>query len=193
MTAMAYEPTATDRQNLLNDFLGMETPRGFRAELIEGQIVVSPPTDGDHEDYLDLINDQVKAASATRMQISGGKGLVLPGADPGLTNRVIPDATMAPWALRLFRGAPPWMPPDGVALVVEVTSSNAERDRIAKRHCYARAALPLYLLVDRETSTVTLFSDPEGDDYRESHSIPFGKPLPLPAPFSFTLETGDFL
>jgi hypothetical protein len=39
---------------------------------------------------------------------------------------------------------------------------------------------------------VTLFAEPEGDDYQAACRQPFGKPIELPAPFSFTLETGDF-
>ncbi|CAM5512961.1 hypothetical protein SGLAM104S_06366 [Streptomyces glaucescens] len=59
------------------------------------------------------------------------------------------------------------MPCDGVALVLEVTSSKPGADRETKRRCYARGGIPLYLLVDREAGAVTLFSDPEGHDYRE--------------------------
>ena len=70
-------------------------------------------------------------------------------------------------------------------MVVEVTSTKPDRDREAKRHCYARGGIPLYLLVDREKSDVTLFSDPEGADYRQHGTVPFGKQLDLPAPFSF--------
>ncbi len=39
---------------------------------------------------------------------------------------------------------------------------------------------------------MTLFSDPENDDYRQLLTIPYGKPLPLPEPFAFDLGTGDF-
>ena len=38
----------------------------------------------------------------------------------------------------------------------------------------------------------SLFSEPAGDDYTESHSAAFGKPIKLPALFSFELDTGDF-
>ena len=194
MTAMAHEPMATDKETLLDFFLSLDTPEGIRAELVEGEIVVTPPTDGDHEDYLDLIDDQVRAQSATRMQFAGGKGLKLPGLESQPADHVIPDATIAPREKRIFRGTPPWMPAEGVgiAMVVEVTSSDPRKDRIAKRCGYARAGIPLYLLVDRHKSTVTLFSDPKDGDYRGSHTTPFGKPLPLPAPFSFDLETTDF-
>ncbi|MFJ5799604.1 Uma2 family endonuclease [Streptomyces decoyicus] len=121
------------------------------------------------------------------------KGLLLSHAAGQPADHVLPDATIAPRALRLFCGAPPWMPSDGVAMVVEVTSSKPHKDRVAKRHGYARSGIPLHLLVDRDKSTVTLFSEPEGEDYLNTHIAPFGKPLPLPAPFSFDLETADFL
>ncbi|GAA2299520.1 Uma2 family endonuclease [Streptomyces caniferus] len=193
MTAMAHEPMPTQDDILLEGFLALETPTGFRAELIEGEIAVTPPPDGDHEDYLSLVSEQVMQLSATAMQFSGHKGLVLPHAAGRPADHVIPDATIAPRALRLFRGAPPWMPSDGVAMVVEVTSRKPHKDRVAKRHGYARSGIPLYLLIDRDKSAVTLFSEPEGEDYLATHIAPFGKPLPLPAPFSFELETTDFL
>lgn len=48
-------------------------------------------------------------------------------------------------------------------------------------------------LLDREASSITLFSDPEKDDYRRHCTFPFGKPLALPEPFGFEPDTTDFL
>ncbi|MEX3107226.1 Uma2 family endonuclease [Streptomyces sp. V2] len=190
MTAMAHEPF-TQADVLLEGFLALDTPEGFRAELLEGEIVVTPPPDGDHEDYIGLIVSQVLRKSQVDIQFSGNKGLKLGSGAP--RNHVIPDGTFAPQELRLYRGADPWMPPDGVALVLEVTSTKPRADRVAKRHGYAHAGIPLYLLVDRDSSSLTLFSDPEDEDYRQHITLPFGKPLPLPEPFGFELETGEFL
>ncbi|MFF0202729.1 Uma2 family endonuclease [Streptomyces sp. NPDC005017] len=189
MTAVAHEPLTQD-EVLLEGFLALETPEGFRAELIEGEIVVTPPPDGDHEDHIGLIVSQVIRRSLTHMQFSGNKGLKLEGSP---RDHVIPDGTFAPMERRLYRGAEPWMPCEGVALVLEVTSSKPAADREVKRRCYARGGIPLYLLVDRDAASVTLFSDPKGHDYREHITLPFGKPLPLPEPFGFDLETADFL
>jgi hypothetical protein len=41
MTAMTREPITQDAQVLLEGFLALDTPEGFRAELIEGEIVVT--------------------------------------------------------------------------------------------------------------------------------------------------------
>ncbi|RZU25185.1 Uma2 family endonuclease [Streptomyces sp. BK239] len=192
MTAMAHEPL-TQEEVLLEGFLALDTPEGFRAELVEGEIVVTPPPDGDHEDYIGLIVSQVIKRSTIDMQFSGNKGLKLGKADGCPQDHVIPDGTFAPQALRLYRGADPWMPSQGVAMVLEVTSTRPRADREVKRRCYARAGIPLFLLVDRETSEVTLLSDPKQDDYRQRCTLPFGKPLALPEPFAFDLDTSDFL
>lgn len=192
MSAMPHEPLS-QAEVLLEGFLALDTPEGFRAELIEGEIVVTPPPDGDHEDCIGLILEQVITRSRTRMQFSGNKGLKLRSGGGCPKNHVIPDGTFAPTELRLYRGADPWMPCEGVALVVEVTSSKPTADRTGKRHCYARGPVPLYLLVDREQSSVTLFSDPQGDDYRQHCTIPFGKSIRLPAPFALDLETLAFI
>jgi len=191
MTAMAHEPL-TQAEVLLEGFLALDTPEGFRAELIEGEIVVTPPPDGDHEDYINVVLKQVLRKSRTDMDFSGNKGLKLPSGGGCPKNHAIPDGTFAATGRRLFRGADPWMPCEGVALVFEVTSTKPQADREAKRRCYARGGIPLYLLIDRDESSVTLFSDPEDAGYRQHLTIPYGKPLPLPEPFAFDLETGDF-
>ncbi|MGW5254303.1 Uma2 family endonuclease [Streptomyces sp. NPDC004012] len=191
MTAMAHEPI-TPAEGLLEIFQALDTPEGFRAELIEGEIVVTPPPDGDHEDYISLIMKQVIRRSRTDMDFSGNKGLRLRSGGGCPRDHVIPDGTFAPQELRIFRGAGSWMPCDGVAMVLEVTSAKPGIDREGKRRCYARGGIPLYLLVDRDDSSVTLFSDPERDDYRQHCTIPFGKPLALPEPLAFELETAAF-
>ncbi|MGW7361752.1 Uma2 family endonuclease [Streptomyces sp. NPDC054802] len=192
MTAMQHEPL-TRADVLLEGFLALDTPEGFRAELIEGEIVVTPPPDGDHEKYIGRIVKQVIRRSRTDLDLAGNKGLTLRGIPDSPRDHVIPDGTFARAELDLFGGAEPWMPCDGVAMVLEVTSTRPMADREIKRRCYARGGIPLYLLVDRDTSSVTLFTDPEGGDYREQHTVPFGKSLPLPEPFGFDLETAEFL
>lgn len=177
----------------LQDFLSFDTPDGYLAELIDGEIVVTPPPDGDHEDIIGLIVEQVFAKSRTRMNFAGVKGLIVPAAGAFGGERVIPDGTFAPARLRLFRGAEPWMKTAGVELVLEVTSSRPEVDRDAKRRAYASAGIPLYLLVDRQRERVTLFRHPAGNDYSSTTEEAFGGSLEIPEPFAFTLETADFL
>jgi Uma2 family endonuclease len=187
MVMMAQRPSKP-ADFLLQDFLTLDTPEGYRAELIDGEIVVTQPPDGTHESIIGLIVKQVFAKSSVDMHYAGFKGIEIPSGQ-----RVIPDATFAPAQLRLFFGAPSWMNPEGIALVTEVTSSRPEIDREKKRRGYAVAGIPLYLLVDRQWSRVTLFSEPSGDDYARTLAAPLGAGLELPKPFAFTLETSEFV
>ncbi|MFM9444148.1 hypothetical protein [Streptomyces acidiscabies] len=123
---------------LLEGFLALDTPEGFRAELIEREIVVTPPPDGDHEKYISRVVRQVIRRSCTDMDFAGNKGLRLRSGEASPWNHVIPDVTFA--------------------------------------------------AVDLD-----LFSDPADEDYRQHITLPFGKPLPLPEPFGFELETTEFL
>lgn len=67
--------------------------------MIEGEIVVTPPPDGDHEDCIGLIVNQVIRRSRTEMQFSGNKGLKLQSGNGRPTDHVIPDGTFAPMRL----------------------------------------------------------------------------------------------
>ncbi|WP_233526272.1 Uma2 family endonuclease [Actinomadura spongiicola] len=152
MTVRVDESLAEEADVLLEGFLALDTPEGFRAELIDGEIVVTPPPVGDHEHCVAPIIEQIIRNSAIELECSGNKGLRVPGVDGHPDNRVIPDITFVCAERDAFRGAPAWMPAadDTVIMVVEVTSARPERDRVAKRNGYARAGIPFYLLVDPE-------------------------------------------
>lgn len=169
---------------LLSAFLDLELPDGSRAELIDGEIHVSPLPDGDHQHCVGALNRQIALGSTAHLYASQNKGLVTP------RGRFIPDSTIGPRGL--FRRMDSWAQPDGVVMVAEVTSSRPDKDRGPKRRGYAGAGIPYYLLVDRSESTVTLYATPQDADYREITRVPFGKPLDLPEPFGFTLDTAIF-
>ena len=194
MLKMTREPDAPPAVSLLDAFHALDavTPEGYRAELLDGAITVNPPPDGNHERAVGRILSQVIRKSAEEMDSAGHKGLSVPPVGQDVSGRVIPDITLAPRELDLFLDAPLWMPTDGIAMVAQVTSSESDRDRNAKRRAYAKGGIPLYLLVDREKRTVTLFRDPVKDDYSARTAESFGGKLEVPAPFSFTLDTSDF-
>ncbi|GLZ16178.1 hypothetical protein Acsp04_64130 [Actinomadura sp. NBRC 104425] len=190
MTVAAHEPW-TQEGTLLKGFLAFDTPDGYRAELIDGEIVVTPPPGGGHDKNIGRIVRQVHQNSDTRFDFWGSKGLVAPGDGRSPENHVTPDGTFAREEADLYNDDSSWSPADGVDMVLEVTARNPERDRVNKRHCYARAGIPLYLLVDREKKTVTLFSEPKDDDYFADVRVPFGRPIGLPEPFAFELDTSE--
>lgn len=71
--------------NVLSD---LDVPEGFRVELIEEEIVVSPPPLGDHEHDVAQVVRQVIRSAARDFDVSGTKGLRTPR---GL---YIPDVTV---------------------------------------------------------------------------------------------------
>lgn len=66
-------------------------------------------------------------------------------------------------------------------------------DRTGKRDAYARAGIGVYLLVDRQRREVAVFSAPEDDRYGDVHTVPYGKPLALPEPLAFMLDTSSLI
>ncbi|KAB2379592.1 Uma2 family endonuclease [Actinomadura montaniterrae] len=191
MTTMVHEPES-QRDVLLDYFLSLDPPEGHRAELIDGEIFVSPPLSNRHDRNNGKIVFQVALKSSTVMEYAPGRGISVPGGMGNRTNMAIPDATFAPRELNVFDNEDSWLEPDGVCMVVEVTSSRPQMDREAKRYGYARAGIPLYLLVDRGEQKTILFGEPDGRDYGQAHQVQFGKGLALPEPFGFELDTAEF-
>ncbi|MFB7937888.1 Uma2 family endonuclease [Streptomyces sp. NPDC004779] len=170
------------------ELFSAQAPRGWRVELIEGEIYVVPPANGEHEEIVSELSGQVRDHDRGLGRYTG-IGLSLPG--PGDPVRVIPDLAIAPKGS--FGDKQDWHAPDAVLLVAEVTSaSTASRDRGLKIRAYARAGIPVYLLIDREADEAVVCSEPDGDDYTHKSLHKLGTEVPLPAPLGFTLDTAAF-
>jgi Uma2 family endonuclease len=83
------------------------------------------------------------------------------------------------------------------ALVVEVTSPTSPdtvlNDRTTKRVQYAKAGVPLYVLVDQELGRWTLFGLAEGwERYQVAADGAYGQEISLPAPLNFSLTTATW-
>jgi len=182
MPATALPDSAPE--DILDAFEELGVPTGYRAELIEGEIVVSPPPDGQHEDIIVDIGAQILERASVRLYTRGNKGLAT------AKGRLVPDGTVAPPFH--FRPHGSWAPTEGVEMVIEVTSGRGERDRQQKRRAYAEAGIALYLLIDRVAHEAVLYSAPADGEYHTQQRQAFGKGIELPAPFSFTLDTSEF-
>ncbi|EME97075.1 Uma2 family endonuclease [Streptomyces mobaraensis NBRC 13819 = DSM 40847] len=192
MTALAHEviPVADDEPVAdLDTFLwetwkAMDLPEGYRAEIIEGSIEVSPTGNRRHT----IVINRLRRALDAHLADSGHA----PFQDANLMHRRkgwIPDLLIAPVDLDEV--------PDeeglgidaaGVSGVIEVVSPgrrNQERDRVRKRREYARAGIPLYVLVDDfdGDGAVVLLSSPaaEKEDYLDEHRVPYGTDAVIPS------------
>ncbi|MFI8323802.1 Uma2 family endonuclease [Streptomyces sp. NPDC085529] len=163
-------------------------PKGWRVELIEGEIYGVPPANGEHEEIVSELSGQVRDHDKGLGRYTG-IGLSLPGASDPV--RVVPDLAIAPKGS--FGDEQDWHAPDPVLLVAEVTSaSTARRDRVLKIRAYARAGIPLYLMIDREAGEAVVCSEPVDDDYAHKSIHKLGTEVPLPPPLGFTLDTAEF-
>ncbi|MFC7305320.1 Uma2 family endonuclease [Streptomyces monticola] len=182
--------TVAQSEVTLDEFEAFDAaaPDGFHVELINGRVLVTPAPDGDHDENVMYIGDQVRERQAG-LRMYQERGLVVPAYRAG---RARVDGAVAP--VGYFRGQPSWSDPSGVLLVVEVTSGreqDAEVDRVDKRDAYAQAGLPVYLLVDRHRGEVVVHWEPEGGRYLHSATALFGAKLHLPEPFDFGLDTAE--
>ncbi|MGW4648882.1 Uma2 family endonuclease [Kitasatospora sp. NPDC004289] len=160
--------------------------KGDRAEIIEGVIEYVVPTWG-HERAITSIRRQLDPRLIELDCEPGAGNLDLPGSP----NWYIPDLAVVPSRLvdedRI-------LVPDQTLLVVEVTSdSNGDTDRVVKRRRYAEYGAPLYLLVDRQERTCTLYAAPGPLGYTSAEGPhPFGTAVRLPEPFGIELATDRF-
>ncbi|MGP4004369.1 Uma2 family endonuclease [Streptomyces sp. 8N706] len=184
MSALPHDYADVDPESALK--YAVQHIKGDRAQIIEGVIEPVSPTWA-HENAADLVREQIGPRLRELGLRAGSGNLDLPGSP----NWYVPDLAVVPAELAKTEGA---LLPDQTLLIVEVTSdSNAETDRTVKRRRYAEYGAPLYLLVDRQGRTCTLFSEPGKLGYtRAEGPYPFGTPVQLPPPFDLPLHTADF-
>ncbi|MEV7115621.1 Uma2 family endonuclease [Streptomyces anulatus] len=180
---------------LLQTWRELDVPEGWRAEIDEGQIVLVPPPHAHHNGIAEAVQRRLYRGLPEGLGIYQTLGVhVAP-----LGKLYVPDLVVMP--TELIAAADPEVsdPMDAseALLVVEITSrGNAREDRTKKYRAYARAGVPMYLLIDRFDTRgpmATLFTEPNEDGtFKHTDAVPFGKPLALPSPFDVQLMTGEF-
>ena len=83
-----------------------------------------------------------------------------------------------------------------IALIVEVTwpasADTVSNDRVVKPRQYAKAGIPLYLLVDQQRTAWTLHGLGGKPGYDVLAAGKFGERAPLPAPFGFSIPSAEW-
>lgn len=180
---------------------------GFRVEIVNGQIVVSPAQAVDHNGIVADIQGCMTTAAISgpsfpwRCIHSTDLNLVQI-QDGYVPDLIVLAADVLEQARRERR---PFLLPEQIELAVEVTSpSNANYDRApalrrpdTKWTGYARVRIPYYLLVDRapKAAHAVLYSDPDhgSGTYLNSVTWEFGETIKLPEPFGFEIDTAGWL
>ncbi|MGW1813427.1 Uma2 family endonuclease [Streptomyces sp. NPDC002125] len=158
----------------------------LRLEFVNGKLGVKAVPDGDHGRIIEWLTRLCIQADPSRW-LYAEQGLRIETYRKGNAR---PDGVLA--RSGAFVGHGEWADPDGVLMVVEVTSYDEDtdrRDRVEKPRAYAETGIPVYLLIDRDTCEVKVHSQPDGVRYEQVVTVPYGKTVTLPDPVGIELDT----
>ncbi|MEH0419928.1 Uma2 family endonuclease [Streptomyces sp. B21-083] len=186
MTVMAERTSQMSVEEF--ETIASAAPETVTLEFINGRIGVKKVTDGDHNTIVTWLTKRCMQ-SRPELDLYTGQGLRVETYREG---RAKPDAVITTEAH--FAGYGEWAEPDGALMVVEVTSYDSDtdrRDRHEKPAAYGQSGIPLYLLIDRDSCTITVHSSPDRKvgGYRDIHTAKFGEKVLLPDPIGIELDT----
>lgn len=166
--------------------LAAVAPEAVRLEDINGKVEVKAMPDGNHTSIFLWLSRQCMQHRPD-LDLAPERGVK---AEAYRKGRARTDGFLAP--VDHFKGDREWSDPDGALMAVEITSHDRDtdqRDRIDKPVRYAAADIPVYLLIDRDNHTLTVFSEPKDGRYQQLSPHPWGTTVELPAPVNITLDT----
>ncbi|MER5731101.1 Uma2 family endonuclease [Streptomyces sp. NPDC002138] len=197
MSALAHETPCDPGLDevLWQAWKAMDLPEGYRAEIIEGSIEVSPTGRRRHTVLIHRLRKALEARLADSDLDVYQDGNIIRGRKV-----CIPDLFVGPHDLDEI--------PDEeglgvdatrVPLVAEIVSPGQDarrRDHIRKQRWYAQAGVPVYVVIDDfdDDGTVTVFSspDPVKGAYATKTRVGYGTPVTIPdGPAKGLTITGD--
>jgi len=165
----------------------MPVPEGYKVEIVEGNIFMSPQRDIHWEIIRwivraleDMFGMKVKVFSDVRIDF------------PGQLNGFAPDvAKLRDGAKKNPEGH--WLHED-VEFVAEVISKKtAANDYGPKKTAYAVAEVPVYLIADPYQGRCHIYTHPKDGDYATETKVPFGDDVDLTdTVIGLTLKTDEF-
>ncbi|MDH6116460.1 Uma2 family endonuclease [Kitasatospora sp. GAS204B] len=163
----------------------IEVPEGYRVELINGNIVVSPSGTPLHwKIQLDLLR---QFSLRSGWEVAAEQTI----RHPEYSDEPQPDFFALPSETPVdLKGS---YPAQHISLVAEVLSKSTRgTDLVDKVDLYARFGIPYYLIVDPFKRLCTLHCFVELGAYTDAVTLDFGRGIHLPEPFGFTLDTSGF-
>lgn len=160
------------------DFLAL--PEGFRAELFNGRLIVTPSPTPAHQNassvlwmiFSTMLGRSMRAIQATDMRLADGAKYRNPDV------MVLRHAT---------REHP--IKPDNVVLVVEIISPGGGDERTQKMTDYAEAGIPGYLIVQESTDGFAAWHHVlRGDHYELVSEAEPGGELVMTEPIACTID-----
>ncbi|MEU5598898.1 Uma2 family endonuclease [Streptomyces sp. NPDC020298] len=166
--------------------LAAVAPETVRLEYVNGKVEVKAVPDGKRTSIFMWLLRQCMQQRPD-LDLAPERGVK---AEAYRNGRARTDGFLAP--VNHFVEDGEWSESNGALMAVEITSHDRDtdqRDRVDKPVGYAGADIPVYLLIDRDSNTVRVYSEPKDGRYQQSPSYPWGAVVELPPPVSITLDT----
>ncbi|MFG2474046.1 Uma2 family endonuclease [Streptomyces fagopyri] len=162
------------------------TPEGYKVEIVEGAIFMSPQRDTRWEIIADIY-EQLRT-KYPRKRVKSDVRIDYPGHLNGFATDV---TLVAEGATKDSKGL--WNCQD-VEFVAEVISKGtAANDYGPKKTAYANAEVPVYLVADPYQGKCHLFTQPKDGDYVTETTVAFGGEVDMTTTLlGLTVKTDDF-
>ncbi|QEU94247.1 Uma2 family endonuclease [Streptomyces kanamyceticus] len=154
---------------------GVNLPRGYRVEITEGKIIMTPQGEYQWKVILKAA-PQIEQQLAAHGDILSDVMIDFPSSEYGYA----PDlAIVAPGAERNNRGRFEW---HSLEAVLEVVSKSSRDNGFNKKfRLYAECGIPVYVVIDPEVGACTVHRGPtRTGTYDDATDIAFGQDLVLP-------------
>jgi Uma2 family endonuclease len=164
----------------------MPVPEGYKVEIVEGTVYMTPQRDTHWEIILDIV-EQLRT-KYPRKRVKSDVRIDYPGHLNGFATDV---TVMAEGAAKTETGR--WRHED-VEFVAEVISKGtAANDYGPKKLAYATAEVPVYVIADPYQRRCHIYTQPKEGDYEIETTVPFGSDLDLTnTVVGLTLRTDEF-
>ncbi|OEU96874.1 Uma2 family endonuclease [Streptomyces oceani] len=182
------ENSGTNLDELFELLERMPVPEGFKAEIVEGTVHMSPQRDA-HWEIIAAVYDALRTRYP-RNRLKSDVRLDFPGEANGFAPDVL---ALRSEAVPRADGRRGWHYQD-VEFVAEVISrGTAANDYGPKLRAYAVAEVPVYLIVDPYTASCQLHTHPKQGEYQSQLIAKFGEVIDLSDTIAgITLPTEDF-
>ncbi|MFI5885437.1 Uma2 family endonuclease [Streptomyces sp. NPDC051554] len=183
--AMAESDNTSTLDEMFERLETMPVPEGYKVEIVEGTVFMSPQRDTHWEIILDLV-EQLRT-KYPRKRVKSDVRIDYPGHLNGFATDV---TAMAEGAEKTESGR--WRHQD-VEFAEVISKGTAANDYGPKKAAYALAEVPVYVIADPYQGRCHVYTHPKGDDYATETKVTFGDDMDLTGTLiGLTLTTADF-
>ncbi|MFE1286977.1 Uma2 family endonuclease [Streptomyces sp. NPDC058751] len=184
--AMAESDNPITLDSLFERLEKMPVPEGYKVEIVEGTISMSPQRDTHWDIILDVV-EQLRT-KYPRQRVKSDVRIDYPGRLNGFAT----DVTVVAEGAEKTAGGQ-WRHEDVEFTAEVISKGTATNDYGPKRIAYATAEVAVYLIVDPYQGKCHLFTQPKDGDYTCETTVTFGADLDMTTtPLGLTLKTDEF-